>query len=129
LRGQSQVHPQARIGRDEVIVRKDQVEVDHATEENRQRYGPSESLYLSDAGGLTEFGAHVQTLQRGSRSSDRHWHEEGDEFLYVISGEATVVENDGVPGLSGWGDAPFHAGAQAMRTMPYHGFRTLESCY
>ena len=78
-----------------MIIRKDQGEVDHATEETSQRYGPSESLHLSDAGGLTEFGAHVQTLQRGSRSSDRHWHEQGDEFLYVISGEATVVENDG----------------------------------
>ena len=37
-------------------------------------------------------GAHVETLQRGSRSSERHWHEEKDEFLCVISGEATVIE-------------------------------------
>ena len=32
---------------------------------------------------------------RGGRSSNRHWHEEEDEFLYVISGVATVVEEDG----------------------------------
>src|SRR5215216_485438 len=28
----------------------------------------------------------------------------------------------GVPGPSGWGYAPFHTGAQAMRTMPYQSF-------
>src|SRR5215207_700214 len=43
-------------------------------------------------GGLTQFVAHVQTLQPGSRTGDRHWHEEEDELLYVLSGEATVVE-------------------------------------
>ena len=53
---------------------------------------------------MTEFGAHVQTLQPGSRSSDRHYHEEEDEFLYVISGEATVIEDDGAHPL-GPGDA------------------------
>jgi len=78
-----------------MIIRRGQTPVDLGTEEDRQKYGPSESLHLSDAGGLTEFGAHVQTLQPGSRSSDRHWHEQEDEFLYIISGEATVVEEDG----------------------------------
>jgi uncharacterized cupin superfamily protein len=78
-----------------MIIRKDQAEVDRGTEEEVQMYGAFESLHLSDAGGLTEFGTHVQTLQPGSRSSDRHWHEKGDESLYVISGEATVVEEDG----------------------------------
>src|SRR5215217_2319774 len=65
------------------------------TEEDNQMYGARESLHLSQAGELTQFVAHVQTLQPGSRSSDRHWHEEEDEFLYVISGEATVIEEDG----------------------------------
>jgi len=78
-----------------MIIRRGQTPVDLGTEQDRQKYGPSESLHLSDAGGLTEFGAHVQTLQPGSRSSDRHWHEQEDEFLYVLSDEATVVENDG----------------------------------
>ena len=43
---------------------------------------------------MTQFGAHVETLEPGSRSSERHRHEE-DEFFYVISGEATAVEGDG----------------------------------
>jgi uncharacterized cupin superfamily protein len=78
-----------------MIIRKDQAPVVHADEEDTQYYGPSEWLHLSDEGGLTQFVAHVQTLQPGSRSSDRHWHEEEDEFLYMLSGEATVIEEDG----------------------------------
>ena len=85
-----------------MIIRKDQATVDQGTEERAEEYGPTQTLHLSDAGGLTRFGAHVQTLRPGSRSSDRHWHEQEDEFLYmdeflyIISGEATVVEEDGV---------------------------------
>ena len=67
-----------------------------ADEEDTQYYGPSEWLHLSDEGGLTQFGAHVHTLRPGTRSSDRHWHEEQDEFLYMLSGEATVIEEDGL---------------------------------
>ncbi len=54
-----------------------------------------ESRRISDAGGLTQFGAYAHTLQPGSRASNPHWHEQEDEFLYVISGEATVIEDDG----------------------------------
>ena len=54
-----------------------------------------EWLHYSDAGGLTQFGAYVETLAPGSRSSERHWHEKEDEFLFVLSGEATIVEDDG----------------------------------
>ena len=78
-----------------MIIRKDQTPVVDADEEDTRYYGPSEWLHLSDEGGLTQFGAHIHTLQPGSRSSDRHWHEEEDEFLYVVSGEATVIEDDG----------------------------------
>ena len=78
-----------------MIIRKEQAAVDRGTEEDEQEYGARESLHLSEEGGLTQFVAHVQTLQPGSRSSDRHWHEEEDEFFYVISVEATVIEEDG----------------------------------
>jgi uncharacterized cupin superfamily protein len=57
--------------------------------------GKTERSEYSDAGGLTQFGAYAETLQPGSISSERHWHEEEDEFLYVLSGEATVIEEDG----------------------------------
>ena len=46
--------------------------MDRGNEEDNQMYGARESLHLSEAGGLAQFVAHVQTLQPGSRSSDRH---------------------------------------------------------
>jgi uncharacterized cupin superfamily protein len=59
---------------------------------------------VSDAGGLTQYGAYVVTLDPGARSSDRHWHEQEDEMILVLAGEATVLENDG-PHVLGPGDA------------------------
>ena len=56
---------------------------------------PRTWLHYSDDGGLTQYGVYVETLQPGARSSERHWHETEDEFLYLLAGEATVVENDG----------------------------------
>jgi uncharacterized cupin superfamily protein len=78
-----------------MIIRKDQPPAEHGTDGRAEQYGAFERLRYSDVGGLTQFGAAVETLQPGSRSSERHWHEAEDEFLYVISGEATVVEEDG----------------------------------
>lgn len=78
-----------------MIIRKDQAPADQGSEGRAGRFGVFESLRYSDAGGLTQFGAYVETLQPGSQSSDRHWHEEEDEFLYMLSGEASVIEEDG----------------------------------
>ncbi len=36
--------------------------------------GPSRALLLSDTGGLTQFGAFIEILPPGSRSSIKHWH-------------------------------------------------------
>lgn len=58
----------------------------------RESFGVSDTLRISDAGGLAQFGAFVQVLQPGARSSNNHWHENEDEFLYVLSGEVTVTE-------------------------------------
>ena len=74
--------------------------------------GAFETLHYSDAGRLTQFGADVETLQPGSQSSERHWHEKEDEFLYLISGEATVPENDGAHTLRA-GDAACWAAGTA----------------
>lgn len=63
---------------------------------NEQREsGGREWLYASDTGGLTQFGAYVDTLAPGYRAPQRHWHEKEDEFLYVLAGELTILENDG----------------------------------
>lgn len=47
---------------------------------------------LSDPGGLTQFGAFIETLPPGSASGHRHWHEAEDEMIYVLSGELVLVE-------------------------------------
>ena len=94
-----------------MIITKGQAPVVHADEEDTRYYGSSELLPLADVGGLTQFGAHLQTLQPRTRSSDRHWHEAQDEFLYVISGEATVIEDDGPHPLHPGDAACWPAGA------------------
>jgi uncharacterized cupin superfamily protein len=58
-------------------------------------FGAMHTTSFSDAAGIKQFGASLQTLQPGATSSVRHWHEQEDEFLFVISGEVTVIENDG----------------------------------
>lgn len=49
---------------------------------------------FSDTGGLTQFGAFTETLPPGAQSSELHWHEKEDEFIYLISGELVLVEGD-----------------------------------
>jgi uncharacterized cupin superfamily protein len=56
--------------------------------------GTYEALLFSDTGGLTQFGAFVETLYPGSQSSELHWHEKEDEFVYVLSGTVTLREGD-----------------------------------
>ncbi len=87
-----------------MIIRKAEAKIDHGTPEQASRLGVFEALLYSDSGGLTQFGAFVETLEPGARSSDRHWHEEEDEFLYMLSGTATVLEDAG-EAVIGPGDA------------------------
>jgi uncharacterized cupin superfamily protein len=56
---------------------------------NRQR------RRLGDAGGLRDFGVNLMTLPPGGWSSQRHWHSHEDEFVYVLEGELTLVEDGG----------------------------------
>jgi len=94
-----------------MIIRKDQPQNDQGTENRAERYGAFESLRYSQVGGLTQFGAYVETLQPGSRTVERHWHEAEDEFLYLLSGEATVIEDDGAHVLHPGDAACWPAGA------------------
>ncbi|HWV41676.1 cupin domain-containing protein [Pseudorhodoplanes sp.] len=50
---------------------------------------------LGDAGGLTDFGVNLTRLPPGGWSSQRHWHSHEDEFVYLIEGELTLIEDDG----------------------------------
>ena len=75
-----------------MIIRKGQAKTGRRDEPD---FGVSETASFSDSSGITQYGAYLQTLQPGARTSTRHWHEREDEFLYVLAGCATVVENDG----------------------------------
>jgi len=48
---------------------------------------------IGDAGGITDFGVNLMTLPPGKWSSQRHWHSHEDEFVYVLEGEVTLVED------------------------------------
>lgn len=50
---------------------------------------------LGDAAGLTQFGVNLLTLPPGAWSSQRHWHTLEDEFVFVLSGEVTLVTDAG----------------------------------
>ncbi|MBZ9962385.1 cupin domain-containing protein [Mesorhizobium sp. BR1-1-2] len=62
---------------------------------------------LGDAGGLTDFGVNLMTLPSGGWSSQRHWHSHEDEFVYVLEGELTLVEDGGETLLSAGDCATF----------------------
>jgi uncharacterized cupin superfamily protein len=50
---------------------------------------------LGNAVGLSQFGVNLTTLKPGAQSSQRHWHQNEDEFVYVVSGEVVLCEDDG----------------------------------
>ncbi len=50
---------------------------------------------LGDAFGLDQFGVNLVTLAPGAWSSQRHWHEKEDEFIYVVAGEITLADDAG----------------------------------
>lgn len=60
----------------------------------------TQTLHLSDMGGLSQFGAFRETLPPGAASSRRHWHASEDEFLYAVDGTATIADDDGPHPLS-----------------------------
>lgn len=50
---------------------------------------------LGDAGGLSQFGVNLIEIPPGTWSSQRHWHSEEDEFVFVVSGELILVSDHG----------------------------------
>ncbi len=78
----------------------DSTEIHHRTGSNypppfdRQAAGRVKQA-LGQAGGLTGFGVNRCELPAGAWSSQRHWHSHEDEFVYVLSGELTLVTDAG----------------------------------
>ena len=65
---------------------------------------------LGDWFGLTQFGVNLTVLPPGCWSAQRHWHEKEDEFVYVIEGELTLIDEAGEHLLSPGMCAGFKAG-------------------
>ena len=66
---------------------------------------------LGDAGGLKDFGVNLMRLPPGNWSSQRHWHSEEDEFVYVLEGELTLIEDEGETVLRAGDCAAFPKGS------------------
>ncbi len=69
-----------------------------------------ERTRLGDAANLTQFGVNLLRLPAGAWSSQRHWQTESDEFVYVLSGEVTLVTDQGLETLRAGDAAGFKAG-------------------
>src|ERR1700740_870695 len=65
---------------------------------------------LGDECGLTQFGVNLTMLTPGAFSSLRHWHENQDEFVFLIEGELTLIEDEGETVLRPGDAAGFKAG-------------------
>ena len=65
---------------------------------------------LGDAGGLRDFGVNLMRLPPGGWSSQRHWHSHEDEFVYVLEGEVTLIEDNGETPLRAGDCAAFPKG-------------------
>ncbi len=69
-----------------------------------------EKMALGDVAGLTQFGVNLTRLKPGAASALRHWHENEDEFVYVVEGEITLIEDGGATLLRPGDAASFKAG-------------------
>jgi uncharacterized cupin superfamily protein len=69
-----------------------------------------EKRALGDALQLTQFGVNLVKLAPGAWSSQRHWHANEDEFVYVLEGEVTLVTDAGEKTLGPGMAAGFPAG-------------------
>jgi uncharacterized cupin superfamily protein len=75
------------------------------------------AIRLGDAAGPTQFGANITILPPGCRSSIRHWHKNEDEFVMVIKGDLTLVDDHGETPLKRGDFAAFPAGEQNGHTI------------
>src|SRR5215475_15503207 len=89
------------------------VPVDASTaypQEFRKVVDGREKQKLGNVVGLTQFGVNLTRLRPGAASALRHWHENEDEFVYVLEGEIMLIEDGGETLLKPGDAAGFKAG-------------------
>jgi uncharacterized cupin superfamily protein len=62
----------------------------HQFNENAIRH----TVSLSDIVDLTKFGLHLVRVEAGDETTTHHYHEESDEFIYMLSGELSLRFGD-----------------------------------
>jgi uncharacterized cupin superfamily protein len=67
---------------------------------------------LGNAAGLDQFGVNLTTLKPGAASAQRHWHEQEDEFVYILEGEVALIEDGGETVLKAGDAAGFKANSR-----------------
>ena len=93
----------------------DKLKVDTYTgypEPFRQAVLGRERKRLGNAVGLDQFGVNLSRLKPGAASSQRHWHQNEDEFVYVLEGELVLCEDGGETVLKPGDAAGWKAGVQ-----------------
>jgi uncharacterized cupin superfamily protein len=65
---------------------------------------------LGNAVGLDQFGVNLTRLKPGMQSSQRHWHQNEDELVYVLEGEVVLCEDGGETLLKAGDAAGWKAG-------------------
>jgi len=65
---------------------------------------------LGHAADLDQFDVNLATLEPGSASALRHWHELEDELVYVLDGELVLIEDEGETVMRSGDAAAFKAG-------------------
>jgi uncharacterized cupin superfamily protein len=78
----------------------------------RQAVLGRERKRLGNAVGLDQFGVNLSRLKPGAASSQRHWHQNEDELVYVLEGELVLCENGGETVLQPGDAAGWKAGVQ-----------------
>jgi uncharacterized cupin superfamily protein len=69
---------------------------------------------LGDAGGLGDFGVNLLTLPPGGWSSQRHWHSDENEFVYVLEGVVVLIADGGETELHAGDCATLPKGTKAV---------------
>lgn len=83
----------------------------------RTRIGDRVKRRLGEACGLSHFGVNLVTLGAGGQSALRHGHTLEDEFVYMLSGEVTLVTDAGEQILTAGMCAGYPAGARDAHHM------------
>lgn len=94
---------------------------DMIVDELDDHFGKTQVRWISEPGELTQFGAFIETLHPGARSSIKHWHSDEDEMIYVQEGEVTLYEGDANVTLRAGDAATFKAGVPIGHTLKNEG--------